>query len=381
MIIGIVDKDYSRIRVLKVLSIALNAFVPNILDYKMVPSLFDLDIFFKFEDNYDVNEETDKALEYCKNFVEKVCRNTNFKLLDYISFQEFIPFLSNPLDEVDAESVVKNISPYKALKEPISMEDYKGIDYKSEENDHILLSLDSIDLSNRKGIFPKDLVDINENSIDPVTNKSYIKTIELMKILESGFVYEWEKLDLLLDLASMNWDACSKHKKALENVQYYRNDNSDEIYRCLLNIRAKINLDTALEKLLNHVLIKKDVIYVKTLLLKQFNIHNEKKDKIILEGMSDELINALNETEKLKESIDEKYLQEKKREEKAPEELEEEIRSNPYYTLIINMRDEKLVKANERLNNENSKAIAEGIKRSNGFTYVDMRNITSINNR
>ena len=345
------------------------------------PSLFDLDIFFKFEDNYDVNEETDKALEYCKNFVEKVCRNTNFKLLDYISFQEFIPFLSNPLDEVDAESVVKNISPYKALKEPISMEDYKGIDYKSEENDHILLSLDSIDLSNRKGIFPKDLVDINENSIAPVTNKSYIKTIELMKILESGFVYEWEKLDLLLDLASMNWDACSKRKRALENAQYYLSDNSEEIARCILNIRATKNLDTLLEQLLNHVLIKKDVTCVKTLLLKQWNIHDEKKDDIILKGMSYELIKALNDTDKLKNSIDEKYLEEKIIEQKMPKELEEKISSNPYFTSIVSTRDTKLTKINERLDNDNSRAIAEGIKRSNGFTYVDMRNITSINNR
>ena len=66
--IGVMSKTYNRLRLFKVISLALNSFVPNCWEYKVIPSLTEKKIFFKFKEKYDFDDEINKALNYCKKF-------------------------------------------------------------------------------------------------------------------------------------------------------------------------------------------------------------------------------------------------------------------------------------------------------------------------
>ena len=253
----------------------MNVFVPNIWDHMVTQSLYEPEIFFPMKDKYASEEETKAALEYCRNFVDKICSGTNLKLLHYLAFNELLVFLSNPSDAMDAESVAKNITPYLKMVEPPSF-------YKDKElfvceppvTDPLMSLIEKKALQNRclEMVKPRDLISktIEGKAVDPSCGKPYSEMLSFMKTIDYSFIVEQEKIDLILDLAVLSWAAFDAFSDSLRRASFLLNDNSAIFYKTLTSIVAKeddSSFENALVGLLSVLTCKRDATGIKNLIL------------------------------------------------------------------------------------------------------------------
>jgi hypothetical protein len=366
---GILGAEYSRIRICKVISLALNAFIPNAWEYNVIPSFYDKDIYFSFKDKYDTKDEVNAALGYCEGFVRKICEGTDLKLVNYITFKELIPFLENPSDEIDTAGF-KGMSPYAKVQSSI-YSDKEAFEYSPSENDLITSTMDK---KQRRLLKPKDFTDeqLAGKSTDVVSSQPCAAAFSFMKMIEVAFVSEWEKLNLLLDLAVINWEAFYSLEECFKNTEYQLNEKSFELYRAIAEVVAGNEVQAfanALEVLLKYSAYRQDVVCLKTLILIFRGIPANERDLKILTKMSYELVEAVKESDYPRELIDENLW------DKQPlPEPPEDILSNPYYDKVKNFVGEKLLLQRQGLTDNDPIAVAEGILRNKNLTFIDLRN-------
>ena len=370
MMQGELGVEYSRIRMCKVISLALNAFVPNAWEHSVVPSFYNKDIYFLFKKNYETKDEIKAALEYCQGFVKKICEGTDLKLVNYITFKELIYFLENPSDEMDA-AIFKGISPYSKSQSTL-FSDKEAFEYSPPENDLILSATDK---KTRRLLKPKDFTDeqLAGKSTDIVSSQPCATAFSFMKMIEVAFVGEWEKLNLFLDFAVMNWEAFHLLEECFKNTEYLLNEKSFELYRTIAEVVAKKEeaFVNALETLLKHSVYRQDVVCLKTLILMFRKVSTNERGPKIVKKVSYELVEAVKESDYRKELIE--IIKESMDKQPLPEPAED-ILSNPYYDKVKNFAGEKLLLSKQGLNDNDAIAIAEGILRNKNLTVVDLRN-------
>ena len=259
----------------KILSLALNTFVPNKWDYAVTPSLYEPEIYFPMKERFDDEKDLKAALEYCRTFVDKICSNTNLKLLHYLSYNEFVVFLSNPSDAYDAESVAKNVTPYQKVLDAYFMgKDRETYACDIPINDYILSTMDQKLVQGRKTavVKPRELEakTIEGKIVDSISSRPFVEVVAMMKMIDSYFIIEQEKLGLILDMAPLNWDAIDSLKDSLRKAACLIDDNSSVICKAILGIIAKKGVTTfadSLVTLIKTISCRRDVLGLKSLIL------------------------------------------------------------------------------------------------------------------
>ena len=220
----------------KLLSLTLNAFVPNLWEYVVTPSLYDPLIYFPMKPKFDNPADAKAAQDYCHDFVEKVCMGTELKLMNYLSFHEFVVFLSSPSDAQDALTVAANLSPYTKLTDPNPLRENKELfEDQLHPTDGLLYGVNAELLKRRIGctVKPRDLTSkaVGANSKDAFSGLSLLDVATFMQKLEFALFAEVEKLDLLLDLAGNGWTAFEALKPGLQKLGYLLSDLSTSVYK------------------------------------------------------------------------------------------------------------------------------------------------------
>ncbi len=230
--VGLFERGFSRIRFYKVLSLALNANIANTVDHNIVPSIYSKSIFFEFKKTYDNKKDLAAALDYCKNFGQKICMNTDLKLLNYLTFSEFQSFLSQPNDIMDAETVASNASPYCYASYSGGKETFE---YKSAADDPFADFIGREELKKRvvASIKPVEFLsdEFKNSAEDWVSGQATQDAVHFVQFIENTLVVEQEKMDFLLDLALLHWDAFDKYMPVLQAVNYMKNENSPGVYK------------------------------------------------------------------------------------------------------------------------------------------------------
>ncbi len=274
MMKGAFDRtEYSRIRLCKVMSMALNAFLPNIWDHVVTPSLFESNVFFPMKDPKLMSlDELKATLSYCKSFEEKVCSNTPLKFLNYLRFSEYVEFLAKPSDFSDALGVARGVSPYakptgeqKTLyggKEPLPVSPLaEGESFGGISSEDFKARLDLI-------IKPTELQQTEGRTVDGPSSKPLEQVNEFMGRLETQFIVEREKMDFLLDLAALSWETLSRFRGPLEVLGFLLNDTSAAVYEAICEVvanRSPATMNRALLALSDILVYKRDKYALKTL--------------------------------------------------------------------------------------------------------------------
>lgn len=353
------------------ISLALNAFVPNTWDYKVIPSLYEKDIYFPLKRKYDTQEETKAALDYCVEFAEKVCKGTKLRLVNYVTFKELVPFLENPSDETDA-AAMKGISPY-AKPDADLFADKETFEYSIPEGDLILASVERKNIEGRRLVKPRELTEeqLANKPNDTVSSQPCGAAFNFMRNLETALVAEWEKLNLLLDVAVMNWEAFFSLQECFKNTEYQLSSQSFELYKALAEIVAGNDLQSfagALETLLRHAVYRRDVACLKALMLIFRGVSAGDREWKVLTKMDCELVEAVKESEYPRELVDERLWEKQPLPQPA-----EQVTANPYYEKVKSFAGEKLVLPRQGLNDDDAIAIAEGVMRNKNLTAIDLR--------
>lgn len=261
-------------RLYKVISLALNTFVPNIWDHVVTQSLYEPEIYFPMRKQISTPEEIEAAMAYCKNFSDKTCMETSLKLLNYLRFNELVVFLNKPSDAADAGTVATNVTPYvKSLPFPVWIQK-ELFEYDTPADDYTIAAMDPLFLKARCGmcVKPRELYAkvIEGKNIDPISLKPYTEVMDFMKKLEIAFIQEQEKLDFLLDVAVVNWNGYEGFKNVLAKAAYLIKDNSFVLYKAIPIILAKkdkISFSEGLTMLISSLTIKRDVIGLRNVIL------------------------------------------------------------------------------------------------------------------
>ncbi len=288
----------------KILSLALNTFVPNLWDHAVTPSLYEPEIYYCMKSRFESEAEYKAALDYCRGFVDKICSGTNLKLLHYLSFKELEVFLLNPSDNDDADSVAKNITPYRKLQEPHPMcGDKEVFPCEPTSGDYFISALDPKIVQNRHAamVRPRDLTSkaMEGKGIDSVSGRPYSEVLALMSRFESYFILEQEKTDLLLDMSVINWDAYAASREILEKAAYMPTESAAELYVALAGVVAKKTgpaFESALGALTNSICCKRDATGLKNIVLLAHRLIRKENMKVFA-NLSLELVEAIKVSE------------------------------------------------------------------------------------
>lgn len=216
------------------MSLALNVNIANTLDHNIVPSVFSKEVFFNFKETYDNKEELKGAIQYCKDFASGVCMRTDLKLINYLVFNEYELFLSSPNDVLDAESVARGMSPYDCKQ-------YTGnkptFPYELPKDDPFMKELkDNIEDRKKACVKPVEFLkdEFAKAEEDPISRQTVAEVDKFMQFIEKLFVIEQEKLDFLLDIALLQWNAFDKVTPILKKSGYIKNDSTISAYKSLI---------------------------------------------------------------------------------------------------------------------------------------------------
>lgn len=377
MMHGALGEEYSRIRLYKVLSMALNAFIPNIWDHMVGPSLYDPEIYFPMREKFETPREIKAALEYCRSFDEKICLGTNLKLMNYVRFEELVVFLVKPSDAMDAESVARDISPYQKFTSahPLTA-DKELIPYDPPAGDLILSNIDPKIIQNRKTglVRPRDLC-ANKIEGKPGDATALAKAIDFLKMVDTAFLVEREKLDLLLDISNLGWDAYDSMQNYLKKAGYIINDKSQNMYKVLSGVVAKKDQQSfadSLTQILSAVMCRRDIPGVRNAILLLYGML-KKEDMRLLANLDYDLVEAIKASSYPTGLIDPKYLH------KTPlPEPSKEIAANAFYVKVRHMQEEVLTLNNQGLTDTDIIPIAEALKRNPNIAKVYLSNFYNL---
>ena len=182
-------------------------------------------------------EELKTLLKYCTDFETTVVKQTNLKLVNYTSFKDFFLYLGMPNDAIDAENIFKDVSPYQSENTKITDDIFP---FETDKDDHFLEYIGPDVIKKRQKTcwkpsdFSKEMAD--QDIRDPISQEPMKKVIDFMEKIESWFVIQHEKLDIILELASQQWDTFDKMVDLLKVIGFIKDDNSSNVYKALANI-------------------------------------------------------------------------------------------------------------------------------------------------
>lgn len=209
----------------------------NPVEAGFVPTIYGKGIYHEVKKRYESKEELKVLLNYCKTFESAVCMNTDLKLLNYLYFSEYLNFLTSPNDVMDAETVIAGLSPYDFWKAKTAARPYA---YQPQAGDIFMESIPQADIERRKqnSCLPVELSDqdIAQNVEDPISMQPMQSVNKLMQLIENYFVIEFEKLDLLLDLSIIHWNAFDNLAKLIMKTGLAKDDNAIIIYKAIANV-------------------------------------------------------------------------------------------------------------------------------------------------
>jgi hypothetical protein len=276
---------------IKIISISLNAFIPNAWDHLVTQSVYEPEIYFNMRERLITEDEIKETSKYCESFVEKVCRSTSLKAMHYLRFEELIPFLKSPCDARDAASIFKGISPYsKSIKKRLEVCSGKEtLEIKSPLPSDIDPKLVNTLVK------PRDLLKKTIEGKDKcgVCLLAYTVVIEEMTKLETAFIVDQRKMDLILNLASLYCGALSD-----PHLKDFVNDQSVKIYEAMAEVIANRNASSyssALSRLADCLVYKRDKLGLKNIIMLALNKPELKGeiDNSILESLTYDFVEAI----------------------------------------------------------------------------------------
>ena len=215
----------------------MNVNIVNPVEAGFVPSIYTKGIYHEVKKRYESKEELKQLLDYCTTFEQRICMTTDLKLLNYLNFSEYYSFLSQPNDVMDAETVIAGLSPYDFWKAKPASRPYS---YEPQKGDIFMESIPEKDIERRKqnSCLPVELSDqdIQSNVEDPIALLPTQTVNKFMQLIETYFVVEYEKLDLLLDLALVHWSAFDSMSNLIIKAGFAKDDNAITVYKAVANV-------------------------------------------------------------------------------------------------------------------------------------------------
>jgi len=247
---GLLEHSFSRIKLMKVLSLALNINFVNAAEQTILPSFYEPEQFFYFKQDYANSDEIKTAIHYCEEFTNLV--KTKFKQIHLESFQAYFNKKAKRGGTLSVLDIMKSVTPYLPQDTRTSQFDppkylrLKAREFNKETKFEYAIPTDDIfisfmtpeEIETRISACQKSLEMI---SIEKTSNASVNKmfdavqqNIEFMRKIEIAFVIEYEKYDLVFDLARLNFNEFDNLLGLLKVADYIKDDSSISAYKALI---------------------------------------------------------------------------------------------------------------------------------------------------
>ena len=180
-----------------------------------------------FTETFKDAEEVKGELEYCKAFISPNSGpiGSYYSLLNYLSFNEWVTFLTTKNDMKDADTVAKGLSPYfpKEIISPNPEKETMGVE-SPKPGDQFYNLIDTLLSEKRNSLFVKPSSE--KLKVDPL--------LSMLKKFETYFLLETDKLDLLLDLAQLKFSCFDDYRQYMNMLNFRKGEESLNYYKSII---------------------------------------------------------------------------------------------------------------------------------------------------
>jgi len=219
----------------KILSFALNANIANTIDAKIFYSWHREPLYYQFKETYENKQELQKAIDYCATFLIKVKERKCYISSTFYCMNTFNIYLTQPNDILDAGVLGIDVTPYDYTQGSY----YGGgqMKYDAPKDDPFIDYVGKAKIDRRRPflVTSLEMEDAVNKKLeeDPISKRPLSEVEKFLKKIEIYLVIEQEKLDFLLDIALLQWDAFERISPVLTNIGYLKNENTTLVYKTL----------------------------------------------------------------------------------------------------------------------------------------------------
>jgi len=249
---GLLGPKYSRIRFMKVISMALNMNFANTADQQIAPSFYSENLFHWFKPDYVNPKDIRDALDYCNSFPQTVQKIGELMQMNYNGFRSYASFLEQPNDVMDALNIISQASPYayqavaaNSARKESGDEDEGGdnelkFTYEFPKDDIFVEYITKEEITKRLSVFvkPREMTHekFEKGKEDPKSRRTADEAEAFMQQIETAMVVEQEKYDLVLDLAMLKWNVFDKLQAVVKKAEYIKDENTFAAYKALMGV-------------------------------------------------------------------------------------------------------------------------------------------------